>query len=242
MALPKFNDVPTYELTVPSNKKKYTFRPFLVKEQKVLLIALESRDDTQILRAITDTIKSCVQETIDVNALTTFDVEYIFIQIRTKSAGETSNIGITCKSCDHVNSMAVKLDDIVIDVKEEPTIKLNDKYSLELQYPKYSALLEESSIKDETQVEQLYRLIAASLKSLMTEEERISFKDHSYQEVEEIINELSTDQFAGISEFVNNLPTLSHEVEFTCEQCGTQNTRLLQGIQDFFQLPFPTRV
>lgn len=239
MALPKFNDIPQYELVIPSSKKKVSYRPFLVKEQKVLLIALESRDEAQILNSIMNTIQSCITDPIDIRELSTFDVEYIFIQLRTKSAGESSDIGIACSNCEHSNKVTVNLQDIEIDLPEKlPSIKLNDKYTLMLKYPNYQELLNEVDLNDKSQVNQLYGLLTACLGSLNTDEERISFLDETKEEVESFLNQLTTNQFEQIMQFANNLPKLSHDVSFKCEECGTLNVRTLEGLADFFQSPF----
>ena len=238
MALPKFNDIPIYELTIPSTQKKVTYRPFLVKEQKVLLIALESADDKQILNAIVNTLESCIQDPIDVSSLTTFDVEYIFIQIRTKSAGESSTIGLMCKSCEHLNEVKVNLEEIHMDLpKEKPAIKLNENYTLILKYPQYRSLLEEEITPETSAVSQLYGVIIACLDSLNSDEERISFKDETQEEVEDFLNQLTTAQFDEIMNFVNGLPRLNHEVKFNCSECFTENARMLEGVSDFFQSP-----
>jgi len=236
MALPKFNEIPVYDIVIPSTQKKVKFRPFLVKEQKVLLIALESQDESQVLGSIIRTVESCAQEKINVNELTTFDVEYIFIQIRTKSAGETSDIGLACDKCEHVNEVKVKLDDIVIDKPvKPPVIKLNEKYSLQLKYPSYKFLLEENIRKKSSGTEQLYDLVAASLDSLLTEDEKILFKDEGPEETEEFLNNLTSSQFDEIMKFIQDLPKLNHTVEYTCSSCQKENKRVLQGISDFFQ-------
>jgi hypothetical protein len=238
MALPKFNDIPIYELTIPSTGQKVSYRPFLVKEQKVLLMALESRDDKQILNAIVNTLQACIQDPIDIARLSTFDVEYIFIQIRTKAAGETSNIGLMCQSCEHINEVKVNLEDIKMDLpKEKPAIKLNDQYTLMLKYPQYESLLDEALSEESTIVSQMYTVIIACLDSLNTEEERISFRDETPEEIEEFLNQLSTSQFDQIMEFINDLPRLRHGVDFICSECNSENNRVLEGITDFFQSP-----
>ena len=114
MALPKLNDVPKYEITIPSTDKKVYFRPFLVKEQKVLLIALESQDEKQILQAVVDTIKACIYEDIEIDKLAIFDLEYIFLQIRGKSVGETADLIMKCRECNHENKVKVDLEEIKI--------------------------------------------------------------------------------------------------------------------------------
>ena len=112
MAIPQINDTPSYEVQIPSTQQQLKFRPFLVKEQKILLLAMESEDEKQILGAITDTISSCSESQLDVNRLTTFDVEYLFTQIRSKSVGETSKVSVKCKHCEAANELSIQLDDI----------------------------------------------------------------------------------------------------------------------------------
>lgn len=237
MALPRMNDIPKYTMVIPSTGRKVVYRPFLVKEQKVLLIALESQDEDQILRAIVDSIVSCVDEQIDVSKLATFDIEYMFIRIRMKSAGETSEIGVPCQSCGEYNEYTVNLEDIQINLPEkQKQVKLNDQYTIQLKYPNYQALLEENQ-NAETEVEKLYHLILACLDCLLTEEERISFDDEPKEEIEKFLEQLTTTQFDEIVEFVQDLPRLQHEIEFKCEYCETEQKRLLQGFQDFFQSP-----
>ena len=173
MALPKLNDVPKYELTIPSIDKKIYFRPFLVKEQKVLMMALETQDDKQILKSITDTIEACLEDNINVKSLATFDVEYMFTQIRAKSVGETTDIMISCKNCETNNKVNIKLDEIKIEVnKEDQTIELNDTFTVKMRYPKYASMLNQESA-DTSVTKVLYDLVMTCLDELRTEEEII---------------------------------------------------------------------
>ncbi len=241
MALPKFNDIPNYELTIPSTGKVVSFRPFLVKEQKILLIALESQDEKQILRAITNTIQSCILDPIDLGSLSTFDVEYIFIQVRTKSAGENSKVGITCESCEEPNEVEIPLDDIKIDLPAKiEDIPLSSGWSLQLRYPKYEAMLEQSEIIDpdnKSMIGIIYHTIQACIEFVYSEEERIQFDEYTLEEREEFLNQLTPDQFEKITAFARDLPKLSHQIGFTCIKCGKENSKTLEGLQDFFQLP-----
>jgi hypothetical protein len=158
-----------------------------------------------------------------------------------KAAGETSDIGLMCVECEHINQIKINLEDIKIDIPTEKTIiKLNEQYSLQMQYPQYKALLQETQLKNRTSTEHLYGLVAACLHSLQTEEEQIMFKDETSSEVEEFLNQLTSDQFDDVLQFTESIPKLKHEVGFDCESCGTKNNRTLQGLTDFFQLPSPT--
>jgi len=241
MALPKINDVPIYYMTIPSTGQKVSYRPFLVKEQKVLLIALESGEIDHILRAIMDSIAACVQETIDVNTLATFDIEYMFIRIRMKSAGETSTIRMPCNECQEYTELDIPLDDIKIDLPQKvPSIELTETVKLRLRYTSYNALLEEAKRGKQSEVDALYGLVYECLDYLETEDERISFKEETRESVETFLNELTTVQFDKIVAFTQDLPRLSHEVEFGCKSCGKDQKFVLEGLQDFFQLPSPT--
>src|SRR6056297_1695954 len=136
MALPKLNS-PTYELKIPSTGAEVSYRPYLVKEEKILMMAMESNDTEQMMRAVTDVIRSCTSDSIDVNTLAMFDIEYIFTQLRAKSVGETSTIKVNCKSCDSSNEVDVNLEEVRVDVPESDThtIPLTDTVGVSLRYP-----------------------------------------------------------------------------------------------------------
>ena len=234
MALPKL-DAPTYTLEVPSTGEKIKFRPFLVKEQKVLLIALESQDNKQILSSIVDTISSCIDEDIDLSSLTTFDVEYMFTRIRAKSVGETSKIIVKCSECEADNEHEVQLDQITVDVPDKiQNIQLNDKYTLKLKYPMYSHMTKADLSENASSSETLYHLTIGCLDSLQSEEENFSFKDETKKDTEDFLDSLTSDQFNMIMEFVNTVPSFSHDIKFTCTSCNQDNTYTLRGINDFF--------
>jgi hypothetical protein len=243
MALPKFNDTPVYELTVPSMKKKVKFRPFLVKEQKILLIAMESRDEGQIANAILETIESCIQEDIPGKKYTPFDIEYIFLQIRSKSVGETATLNLPCLECEEVNETVVALQDIEVQglEKELPLIKINDQYSLKLRYPRYQDALMLGGPSDEDTAGQFYVAMRSTLDSLHSEDERIDFDEETREEVEGFLDSLPTSVFEEIVKFVNDLPSLTHSIKYTCTSCGHENSRNLTGLIDFFQYASPMR-
>lgn len=235
MALPVINETPKYTLTIPSTKKKVTFRPFLVKEQKVLLMSVESNSKESMIRAIADTVKACVEERIDVDTLATFDLEYMFAQIRAKSVGETSEIYLACTECGEPNEVIVNVENAKVDVpKAPPTIKLNNRYSLKLKYPNYSDLI--PLLKDEeVRISTMYAALSlASLGVLMTDEEQILFADEPVEERSEFLDNLNPEQFQKILDFVQNLPKLKDTAKFKCSKCEHQNEQLLEGLEDFF--------
>ena len=236
MTLPTINDVPKYDLTIPSTKAQIKFRPFLTKEQKVLLMAMETQDQKQILNAITDTIKACVVSPVDIKTLTSFDVEYIFTQIRAKSVGEKSNVAITCIECDKATPVQINLEDIKINVpKTNMSIRLNDRFVIKLRYPKYQTILNNEKLQQaDTITETLYHVVMACLDSLQSDEENIKFDDEPEEDVATFLESLTSQQFNELMSFVQEMPKLSHTVEFDCVHCNHHNTTTLQGIQDFF--------
>jgi hypothetical protein len=234
MALPQINDIPKYELTIPSTQKTIRFRPFLVKEQKILLMALETQDQKQILNAVLDTMRSCIIEDIKLSNLTTFDVEYIFTKIRTKAVGETSKIALACTECDEQNELEINLDSINLEVKNgDKKIKLNDNYTIQLKYPTYNDVVN-SELSFETATEQLYNTLITCLDKLITEEEQIEFKEQPKKDIEDFLESLTGEQMQLIMNFVENIPTLKYEGEFVCSSCNANNVYKLEGMQDFF--------
>ena len=235
MALPVFNDLPKYDLTIPSTKEKVRFRPFLVKEQKVLLMAMESKDETKILDSITDTLTACFVN-LNVENLTTFDVEYMFTQLRGKSVGETSTLSVYCAECEETNEYVVNLDEINIVLPEvNNKITLDEKYTLQMRYPKYAHMLKNEILtKKDSTTEQIYEMVMGCMDCLLTEEERISFDDEPKSEIANFLGSLNTDQFGKIMDFVNVIPKLEKEIEFDCTKCGHHNKLVVQGINDFF--------
>lgn len=235
MALPKLNDKPKYELTIPSTGKKVKYRPYLVKEEKILMMALESGDKNSALNAVIDTIEACVPEKVDRSQLTLFDIEYMFIMIRSKSVGEVSEVGIKCTSCNTVNEISIQLDDVQVKKPDEKLgeIELNDTISLKMKYPSFSDVASLES-KDLSDTEKVFHLIGKCLESVTTEEEHILIKDTTEAEVNEFIESLSSSQFIKVKDFIENIPSVEKEVKFNCKSCLAENEILLRGIDDFF--------
>lgn len=236
MALPKLNDFPHYELVIPSTGKTIGYRPFLVKEQKVLLMALESQDEKQVLRAVTDTLKSCIVDPINIESLATFDIEYIFTQLRAKSVGENTSVNLKCSKCDEYTEVSIKVDDIKINVHPgDSLIQLTDQYTLKMRYPQYSGLLLSTESNDEkTLTNAMFEMIIMCLDELRSDDDIIKFDDEVRTEIETFLESLTTAQFELVMNFVNNIPKLEHKVDFICTSCNHENSIVLQGLQDFF--------
>lgn len=236
MALPKINDKPKYELVVPSTGKSVRYRPYLVREEKILMMAMESQDKKAALNAIVDTITACVDEDLNKKDLTIFDIEYMFIKIRSKSIGETTTIGLKCKSCDVVNEVQVNLDEVKIKSNKEvdKEISVDGDITLKMKWPQFYdvVLIEENEKLSET--ERTFKLIAKCMESIVTEDEIFLLKDESEEEVMRFIDSLNTEQFNKIKDFVQNMPRAEKEIEYSCTSCGHENKLVLRGIDDFF--------
>jgi histone H3/H4 len=234
MALPKLNDVPKYQIQVPSTGNEVTYRPFLVKEEKVLLLALESEDTKQIARAILDTVLACVFENLNENELTGYDIEYLFLNIRGKSVGETSQITLKCTNCSHENPVTVDIQDIeMAHPPKENIIKINDQISLEMRQPSFVSLTKNKSVNSDKVSDQIFGLIQESISAILTEDERISVADTPIEEFQEFIESMTGAQFAKIREYVEQMPTVKTDVKYNCESCGTAHEVTIQGMQNF---------
>jgi hypothetical protein len=239
MALPIIaNSVPKYDMVIPSSKKKIRFRPFLVKEQKTLLIAYESKDKTAMIRAMIDTIESCVTDEIDVYKLSTFDIDYLFAQIRAKSVGENTQLLFNCESCDTQNEVSVDISKARVDIPTnvESVVKITDTISVKMKYPDYNYFIKNIQMFDESksQMDSLTDIVVSCIDSVLTEDEVIRIADEPREEVITFIESLTSAQFDKINKFIESLPKIKQEVKFTCAKCQHENVRKLEGLEDFF--------
>ena len=235
MALPKLNSTPTYEITIPSSGQKAVYRPFLVKEQKALLIAYETQDKKDMIRSVIRTIEACVEDPIE-KKLTTFDVDYLFTKIRAKSVGETAEVKIKCSECSEENEVIVDLDKVeVVGEMLDPLIPITDDVSVKMKYPSYEDFLTNDTIMNtESEMEGVLELSVSCIDSVLTEDERISLKDEPKEEVVNFIDSMSGKQFEKITTFISSLPRLSQDIEFECSNCSHKNNITLKGMDDFF--------
>lgn len=235
MSLPKLNSMPSYETTIPSTKQKIHYRPFLVREEKILMIAQESGEIGQIVDAISNTLSACIEEPINIKSLATFDIEYLFVQLRAKSVGEKATVGLKCSNCDHSNEVTIKLDDIKIEVpKVDNIIPLTDQISVKVGWPTYKDVSDSNILNSTSVTDQTFRMIASSIISVLTPDEAIAMKDQPKEDVIAFVESLNNEQFKKIQEFVAKAPVLTHKIEFVCEKCSEPNEIVLQGLRDFF--------
>jgi len=235
MALPVLNDSPIYEVIVPSTGEMIKFRPFLVKEQRTLLIAFESQDRRQILNAVLDTIQSCAG--IDPRGMPMYDVEYLFVQIRAKSVGETTDVSIACTECDHKTPIKVNFNDAVIQKEDVPGIvRLTDDVNIKLRHPSFYEMVNNPVITNDesTITDRLTESILLSIDSVLTEEENIVFRDEPREEKMRFFNSLTNEQFAKIKDYIDSAPKMVYDAKWDCEACNKTNERRLSSIDDFF--------
>ena len=238
MALPKLsNDRPVYEMVIPSTKETVKYRPFLVKEQKSMLVAFESQDPKQILDTMLVSIESCVPG-VKVDKLATFDVDYMFTQLRSKSVGETSTVLYACSECNEQNEVKINLQEVQMDNKEikESLIEINEDISVQMKYPTYNDMIASNIFSSEkvSATNMLMDSIKSCMHAVQTKDENILLAHESKEEIDTFINSLTNEQLEKMTAFVENLPTLVHDVDFECIKCKHLNKITLRGLQDFF--------
>ena len=227
---------PKYDMIVPSSGESITYRPYVVKEEKILLIALESQDETQIEKAVTDMLKACVESKIDMKKLTIFDIEFMFITLRSKSVGEGIKINPACEHCEERNEIKVDLEQVRVANLEDAVdmhIEITDDISVDLKWHTLADRL--SDAERETQTDAVINMMAHSIETIYSGEEIHSAKDATKKEVVEFVESLSSDQFAKVIEVLSNTPRLSYNLDYDCTECGKKNERELSGLIDFFQ-------
>tara|TARA_B100001029_G_scaffold160446_1_gene148475 strand:- start:10609 stop:11328 length:720 start_codon:yes stop_codon:yes gene_type:complete len=238
MPLPKIA-TPSYELVIPSTEKKIKFRPFLVKEEKVLILAMESQDSKQIANAVKDVIKSCIlTRGVKVESLSTFDIEYIFLNIRGKSVGEEVEVMVTCPDDGTTQVPAtINLDDIQIQKNDKHSrdIKLDDEYILRMRYPSLNEFIKTNfNSNEDISVDDTFELISSCIEQVFSEEESWAASDCTKKELTQFIEQLNTKQFKEVESFFDTMPKLSHIVKVTNPNTNVENEVLLEGLQSFF--------
>jgi len=238
MALPKI-ETPKYELTIPSTSEKVTYRPYLVKEEKVLMMAMESDDNQQMARALKEVVVACVDfppNGSGVDDLAMFDLEYIFSQLRAKSVGETTEVGMTCESCEKKNDVEINLEKVYVtseDVKSQ-NIQITDTIGVTMRYPSVDAVLKTQGNGDSKQLDQVFSLIISCIDSIYAGDEVYDARQQEQSELNEFVESLNSEQFSRIQEFIEKMPQASLDISFKCVSCGHDNQYTLRGLANFF--------
>ena len=237
MPLPKIN-TPTYELSLPSNGKKIKYRPFLVREEKILIMALETENQKQITDAVVEILDACIMTRgVKVQNLATFDIEYIFLNVRSKSVGETINVNIICPD-DEKTSVEIPIDLESIKVKKDKShtniVKIDDNLSLKLKYPSMDQFIESNFESTDDTIKNTMKVITSSIDMIFSEEESWNASESTEKELEDFIEQLNSKQFQTIEKFFDTMPKLSHRVKVTNPKTNVESTVILEGLAAFF--------
>lgn len=246
MALPKIN-TPIFELILPSSGEQVRYRPFLVKEQKILLMALESQEQGEMLRAIKQIITNCcLNESLKVDKLPMFDIEYFFLKLRAKSIGEEVELALghlddknkRGDECKHRTKYKINLMDVEVTREEAHTpnvlLSENPKVGIVLKYPTMSVANKMQNATAKNQMDIITEVVIESIDYIYDAENTYPASEQTKQELSAFINDLSQEQFAKISSFFNTMPKLKQTIKWTCEGCGADEELVLEGMSSFF--------
>lgn len=242
MPLPKIA-TPTYELMLPSNKKKISYRPFLVKEEKILILAMESEDPIEVTRAVKNVLKECVlTKGIKIDSLPSFDIEYLFLNIRAKSVGESVELLITCPDDGTTQvECSVNIQEIQVKIPEDhiSEIKIDDSIVVKMKYPSLQEFIDnnfnfsKASNSKET-INKSFDIVASCIDMVYSKEESWSTSDVTKKEVVEWLETFDSNQFKGIEKFFDTMPKLTHVMTVTNPNTGVDNEIVLEGLSSFF--------
>ena len=236
MPLPKIS-TPTYELKIPSSLKSINYRPFLVKEEKILIIAMESQSDKEITRAVKDVLSSCIlTKDVKLDDLSTFDIEYLFLNIRGKSVGESVEVLVTCPDDNKTKvPVQVNLDEIQVQVNKDHQrdIQLDGNLSMRMKYPSMGEFIK-SNFNVDMKVNDTFDLVCSCIEQVYSEEESWSASDCTKKEMNEFLEQLNTTQFQKIEKFFETMPKLSHTIKVLNPNTKVQSDVVLEGLTAFF--------
>ena len=238
MPLPTIS-TPTYELTLPSSDRKIKFRPFLVKEEKILILAMESQDSKQIAQAVKDVLKKCIlTRGIKVEKLSTFDIEFLFLNIRGKSVGEDIEVMVTCPDDKKTQvPMSINIDSIKVqkDKDHNRDIQLDETYTLRMRYPSLDEFIKNNfGAVEQMNVDDTFDLIASCIDQVYSEEESWASEDCTKKELNDFVESLNSSQFKLVEKFFETMPKLSHTVQVTNPNTQVESEITIEGLQNFF--------
>jgi len=239
MPLPKIS-TPTYELVLPSTGKKVKYRPFLVKEEKILIMALESEDSKQITTAIKNVINDCIlTRGIKVDKLATFDIEYLFLNVRAKSVGETVEVNVTCPDDGETQvQVEIDIDSIKIqkDVNHNNIIKLDDDLSIQMNYPSLTQFIESNFdiSSEQSGVDQSLDVIMSCINQVYTADEAWEASNCSKKELKDFVEQMNSKQFKDVEEFFNTMPKLAHNIKVVNPETKVESDVTIEGLASFF--------
>jgi hypothetical protein len=236
MTLPQIA-VPKFKLKLPSNGKDIYYRPFLVKEEKTLLMAVEGGEDTDITESVINIIEACVDYDGNVRELPFFDIEYIFVNLRSRSINNILNLKLrhaSGNSCQHITDYELNLEDVKVDIPKDHTknIQLTDDVGLVLKYPSLESVNVVSESMKSSKIDNIFNTLASQVESVYDAEN--VYEDFTHEEMVDYIGNLNKEQFFKVVNFFEKLPTVSYDVKYTCSECGENEHIPMKGLQSFF--------
>ena len=236
MPLPKIV-TPSFELTLPSNKKKVKYRPFLVKEEKILILAIESGGMKEITMAIKDVLKNCVlTRGVKIDELPTFDIEYLFLNIRARSIGESIDLVITCPDDEKTQvTTQIYIDEVKVKSNKghSKDIKIDDTYTMRMKYPSLDQFVDEN-FNFEKETDNTFSLVASCIEMIFSKEEAWEGKDSTQKELVDFLEQLNSTQFKEVQKFFDTMPKLTHDIEVENPETKVKSTVTLEGLASFF--------
>jgi len=230
-------ETPTYELTVPSTKKNVKFRPFLVKEEKVLMIAQETKDQKTIINAMKEIIKACTFDKLEPDTLTMYDLEFIFLKLRAKSVGETVELQLPCEECDKRHPIEINVDNIKIKYPKKKiasTIKLNNEVGVNLRHAQIKDFDSFQTSDDAAITDDMMSILRISIDSIFDSNQTYHHSEVTPKELDTFIESLSRKQVDQMVEYLENIPKVREEIDFKCDSCGKENIHIIEGTEAFF--------
>jgi len=242
MALPKLT-VPYYKTKLPSTGEEIKYRPFLVKEEKILMLAMESGDDDEMSEALTQIIKNCTDEKVDPTTAPLFDIEYLFLQLRIKSVEEKTEVMLRCsnKNCNMNTKAKIDLSSIKVKnlrKKQDFNVQLTDSVGVKLSYPTLDITKTEMPEKNKTGF--LFDFVTKCIVNIYDEDQIYKASETTREDMVDFLESLTTEQFEKITDFFDNIPKLEHSFKFKCPHCKQEQTIVLSGLKDFFSYASPT--
>ena len=236
MSLPQIN-TPVHELKIPSTGRKVKYRPFVVREEKILLLALESENQEEVTDAIIQIIGNCIQTKIDLDSLSTFDVEYIFLNVRAKSVGEILEFSITCPDDGETQAeVEINIDDIQV-VKSKghsDTIDLENGYFIKMKYPTMKYIMDKKPDDQKSLIDSTFEYAVECIDTIYNDEETWEAADSTKKELEEFVEQMNSKQYQKLQSFFATMPKLSHTVEVTNPKTGVKSDVTIEGLANFF--------
>ena len=236
MSLPQIN-TPVHELKIPSTGRKVKYRPFVVREEKILLLALESENQEEVTDAIIQIIGNCIQTKIDLDSLSTFDVEYIFLNVRAKSVGEILEFSITCPDDGETQAeVEINIDDIQVvkDKGHTDTIDLENGYFIKMKYPTMKYIMEKKPDNNKSLIDSTFEYAVECIDTIYNDEETWEAADSTKKELEEFVEQLNSKQYQKLQSFFATMPKLSHTVKVTNPKTGVKSDVTIEGLANFF--------